>query len=832
MNVFQKKKSDVLPSTHVTKVTVIWLTAISLIAFFAAAAAAAGKNQMQSFAPGAYIVNMGQEPQTIGNGLKPYGLIYQLIVVEDIPVCWAINSSKSKDGDDFSADGKTYKGGSFIIDAERISPDVIEKITVWKSKGVAIDGPVSNAFSAPVYKELTSWPRAILDAQNDKLVTPFYANAEVPTASYITAGNPTMLTHCGDVYVLPHADPQDWTAASGYADSLMAFIKNDGYLYASCHAVSALESISGCNFLSNGGLVLWSDHEKGTPPYTCSPSSAGDPIMQFLGALDASTENGSEEIYLPKAAGWRNTTTIAVYDPDNPDVPGLSPGPAAIVAYGRAFGTQGMVVVNAGHALDQGTEVSRVAAQRAYFNFLLMAGVQKQVLISDVPFPITLTPGATYTLSAKVSSGVGPYSYKWSCGCGGTFSDSTSNPTTFTAPNAYTTCVIRVTVTDACGRVNFASKVYTGNGIQTTTVRITSAITRDRNSNGFIDQIEVTFDTSLTINSGNNKIFSIIYGGVKFPIDSIVRVQNTNQYRLYLQEQSTADPQTAWRPTISISGWPGITPIANYLTTDGCPPVIWRVVKKVDGDDRRNDSVYVYMSEKTVQSGGASFNLANIPDQTIIIWNFDHTTKVDTMLTGIPGFARNINDSILVFTMSNGRNLTASNWANIRTGYQIQDRNGNITPEENHLVRVIVDGMTVRVNTFPNPSGPTVIRVADYSNLQLIHHPNARKWVSTDHAGIVITISNITPPDRGGKVKGMLKIYDIAGNSVNWMVSDDIFGSADMSGRTSMDIYWNGLNNKGMKVASGVYRAVLYLDYPASAMTKDIKVILKLGVSN
>ena len=433
------------------------------------------------------------------------------------------------------ADGKKYKGGTFIVASERVTPAVIDEINSWKAKGVVVDGPISNLFWAPIYKELTSWPWVILDAQNGQLVTPFYANAEVPTTSYVTAGNPTMLTHCGDMYVLPHADPQNWTAASGYADSLKAFVNNDGYFYVSCHAVSEWETLTGCNFLSNDGLVLWSDHGNGTPPYTYAPATAGDPIMQFLGTLDASTQNGSEEIYLPKAAGWRSTTTVAVYDPDDPDVPGLSPGPAAVVAYGRAFGTAGMVMVNAGHALDQGTVSSRVAAQRAYFNFLLLAGVQKQVLISNALFPAAMAPGATYTLSADVSSGVGPYTYIWTCSCGGMFSDSTSNPTVFTAPENFESCVLKFTVTDACGRVNFTSKVYTTPAQSNNTVGIISAVTRDLNSNGLIDLIEVTFDTSLSINSRNAANFTITCNGILFPVDSIVRVTGTNTYRLYLQ---------------------------------------------------------------------------------------------------------------------------------------------------------------------------------------------------------------------------------------------------------------------------------------------------------
>ena len=50
-----------------------------------------------TFAPGAYIIDMGQMPQTAANGLKPFGLIYNLVVNNEVPVAWAINPDKVTD---------------------------------------------------------------------------------------------------------------------------------------------------------------------------------------------------------------------------------------------------------------------------------------------------------------------------------------------------------------------------------------------------------------------------------------------------------------------------------------------------------------------------------------------------------------------------------------------------------------------------------------------------------------------------------------------------------------------------------------------------------------
>ena len=56
----------------------------------------------ETFTSGAFIINMGVTPQTVANGLKPYGLIYDLIKNNDVPIKWVIGQGKVKDGIDFT----------------------------------------------------------------------------------------------------------------------------------------------------------------------------------------------------------------------------------------------------------------------------------------------------------------------------------------------------------------------------------------------------------------------------------------------------------------------------------------------------------------------------------------------------------------------------------------------------------------------------------------------------------------------------------------------------------------------------------------------------------
>src|ERR1043165_8611859 len=97
-----------------------------------------------TFAPGAYIIDMGKMPQTAANGLKPYGLVYQLVVSNQVPVSWAINPNKITDknpavtveGVDFAVNAKNYRGGPFIISAQDVPPTVTNLIACWRANGV------------------------------------------------------------------------------------------------------------------------------------------------------------------------------------------------------------------------------------------------------------------------------------------------------------------------------------------------------------------------------------------------------------------------------------------------------------------------------------------------------------------------------------------------------------------------------------------------------------------------------------------------------------------------------------------------------------------------
>lgn len=424
---------------------------------------------------GSFIINMGVIPQTIGNGLKPYGLVYDLLKHYQVPVQWVINTSKTKDGIDFTHNGIDYRGGAFIIEAEYRTSDVNAAIASWVAQGV-VGATAVYDFSVDVYKTLNYAPRWTLDLDNGQVAQAYFDNAGIPGEAYggedkADWKTPAELTACDDIFVLPHADPT-WSTHNN-----LYYWNRDykGNIWAACHAVSVLESLKDpsnsiqMNFLTTSGLVLYSDHKKdNTPPY--SYTSDTDPVMQFMDEMDGATTNGSEQSYIPNLGGsWLPSTTVSVINDNCSSVPTLSAGPSAIIAYGRAYGddNRGWVMYEAGHNHNdskKGTEAEHVAAQRAFFNFSYQVAYNKfenpeaqinglnDLLVPGQPININFSVPASVDLSR--------YQIQWTSSAGGSFSpNSQSQNVTFTPPAMYAgSIIVSLTLTDGCGNNYFNSE--------------------------------------------------------------------------------------------------------------------------------------------------------------------------------------------------------------------------------------------------------------------------------------------------------------------------------------------------------------------------------------
>lgn len=466
-----------------------------------------------SIPSGSFIVNLGITPQTIANGLKPYGMVYDLLANYHVPVSWIINSSKVKDGIDFSYNGTDYKGGSFIILAGFRTSAVNARITYWQGLGV-VGVTTNSATTVPLYATLYSAPRWTLDHQNGAIAVNFFNNAGIPSTAYGGSSSsawpyPSQLTCCDDIFVMPHADPT-WATHQHLLDWNLTC---KGYIWLGCHAGSALNDMfdnvtpdysketnflvsktgpaSGAGPYSQNSLILWGNHSSGTPPYTYDYPT--DPVMQFIGTLDAATQNGSEQVYLPYTTnagangGWLATTKVGVSQQIVPHPNRMAPinDPKtlpAILAWGYAFGDEnrGKEMMEASHNIANSTGTANVAAQRAFFNFSFQSGLEKTVAPAMNEIPNLVFSGTPYTLTFTLPAGasISNYTILWSSGCGGTFTpNATSQTVQWTPPTVAvpTTCSVSVQITDACGRITFDTHIVT---IQQCSLSVTPTVTK------------------------------------------------------------------------------------------------------------------------------------------------------------------------------------------------------------------------------------------------------------------------------------------------------------------------------------------------------------------
>ena len=160
------------------------------------------------------------------------------------------------------------------------------------------------------------------------------------------------------------------------------------------------------------------------------------------------------------ASGWRPTTRVGIYQTSPVVAENLR---RAIIAWGRGFGdeSRGMVCMHAGHNLLKiGTNANSISALRAYFNFSLLAAINRTIypVLTGVPDNIIAGTGSTFSYTLTPAGGT--FNTQWSSSCGGTFSPSaTSANVTYTPPAGATSCIITVQISDACGRVFFDSKI-------------------------------------------------------------------------------------------------------------------------------------------------------------------------------------------------------------------------------------------------------------------------------------------------------------------------------------------------------------------------------------
>ena len=360
-----------------------------------------------------------------------------------------------------------------------------------------------------------------------------------------------------------------------------------------------------------------------------------------------------------------------------------------------------------------------------------------------------------------------------------------------------------------------------------------TAYTRDDNGNGYLDRIVVVFDKKVNISEDNAGLFKIANGIPNtFTVTKILPVSGDSIYSIYLKELITQDAQTDWKPLISSGGQ------KDFKANDSAAPVVWKVEKYNDaGNDRKKDMLIITLSETIKRADNNKFTTTNQPDLTFNVWNKDvqDTSKyvlLDTLLKGIDGFFEDISDKTFKIKMTNGSDVTDKNFVNIKDQNRtLKDNNSNFPNEKNIKQRVIVYSKPVPPVVIPNPTSPNFEHIAP--GVLILSDDRAARYYARNGKGAAINI--ILPnAEPGETVKAYIKIYDIAGNIVTTSHNNDFLKAVASKNYVvgsvhSIDIYWNGSNVKGMKVAPGIYKTVLYFTYSQQS-TRNLRYVVNIGI--
>ena len=444
-----------------------------------------------SFSAGACVIDMGIIPQTVNNGLAPYGLIYDLVQNDNVPVYWIIDPDKSfvnasaiVNQKDLTVTGTTtrlgstsittdLKSGPFLIPAEHIA-DAYATIEAWQASkpGLTVHWNLDSISNAPVNGIISTLANVVIYPEGGDvnaitdIEDAFFLPAGIPTSAY-RRGFISDLNDCDEIYVLSHHTDPDVNWSQQDVDDLYDYVIDGGNVWMGCHDVNISESLlttsngTQLNFLSEKGLIPYSDqsnistnfpyltnyadinnqilkHDKNfdTNEVSYNLASAASPFMQFMNNNHNAMDGNSEHVFLPFTEGWRATTTAAIYDPSHIDLAAgnnRSPGKAAIVAYGPAYGNSlyGTVLYQGSHINDQnnGSIAEYVGERRVFANYLLESAIKyAKDAGNDQAFTFTSCGIASTNLEASL-----PYneSGTWSIvsGIGGSFED-VNNPNT------------------------------------------------------------------------------------------------------------------------------------------------------------------------------------------------------------------------------------------------------------------------------------------------------------------------------------------------------------------------------------------------------------------
>jgi fibro-slime domain-containing protein len=352
--------------------------------------------------------------------------------------------------------------------------------------------------------------------------------------------------------------------------------------------------------------------------------------------------------------------------------------------------------------------------------------------------------------------------------------------------------------------------------VRTTQIELSSAVTRDNNGNGYLDRIDLAFDTSVVITDDMISLFRVVNGGVVFTIDSI-RASGRNSFSVYLKEKTGGEFQTDWTPHLSIQGGTDLVEVHGYVCTDGAGPVVSRALyypgalRSQQSTSGTPDTIKATISELV--------NWPPNPDPNALFSYHRGGTRVSDAFSSISI----LDDSTALLVVSDKISVeTDRDSIQLASSGNVKDKASNNPPANGR--KAPVEWGAVSINYIPsnNPFMPQKTRIPPA--VQNYYAPVIQKQVAVEFAnkeyGTVIGIQikgkplvEISGPVSG--VFGKVTVYDAVGN----IVRSNLY--VFRANGNDYGIYWDGTNDNGRVVGRG--------SYLFRVVTRDVALKTRIG---
>ncbi|MBD3392430.1 MAG: fibro-slime domain-containing protein [Chitinivibrionales bacterium] len=347
---------------------------------------------------------------------------------------------------------------------------------------------------------------------------------------------------------------------------------------------------------------------------------------------------------------------------------------------------------------------------------------------------------------------------------------------------------------------------------------LSQGITRDTDGNGYIDAIELHFDSLTTLPAGfDDSSLTITYQGHEYAILDISPQTGVTDsvFIVTLEEYVTKELQTGW--TLTLSGKiPNVKPWRDQASVDGAAPVIQGVVHH-PGWVGEGDTLLVTLSEPV--------NAETLPSDAGTVFEY---LPADAA-------AGDVLENATVEPVGDGEYVTT---VKIITGPDVEvypfsdtmrviggatDQGGNTPTAESRKEKVGPGGDSrVESTATPNPfvPGVTTIKESMSSKSQEFYGD----VIEGKKFGTVVGITTQKPLKPGGNGGyGSAAVYDAVGNLV-------VDGLVLEQAKTYRDygVVWDGRNAGGRLVGSGGYLMVISAtDYAGTKVVERMMVGVK-----